>query len=136
MIISINFFDEKPLPVTNIIEEAIDVIDDSQSQDEEQNTFMDETTSRINEAGVNEFIQDFYRSYEEVTDSPIAQLAKTPLFPSAKTSILATLMLLLNLKVMHGLTNTCFIDILRYDLIFLYINVLSCLQILKCFVYL
>lgn len=91
----------------------MDVTDDSCSQDEEQDTFMDETTSQINEAGINEFIQDFYTSSEEVIDSPLAQLARTPLFPNADSSTLATLMLLLNLKVTHGLTNTCFTDILR-----------------------
>lgn len=91
----------------------MDVVDDSHSQDEEQDTFMDETTSEINEAGVNEFLQDFYTSSEEVIDSPLAQLARMPLFPNVDTSILATLMLLLNLKVTHGLTNTCFTDILR-----------------------
>ena len=104
---------EKPLPILNIVEEPVNDTDDSQSQDEEQDAFMDETTSQINEAGVNEFIQDFYTSCEEVDDSPIAQLARMPLFLNVDTSILATLMLLLNLKVTHGLTNTCFNDILR-----------------------
>ena len=104
---------EKPLPIPNIVEEPVNDTDDSQSQDEEQDAFMDDTTSQINEAGVNEFIQDFYTSCEEVNDSPIAQLARMPLFLNADTSILATLMLLLNLKVTHGLTNTCFTDILR-----------------------
>jgi len=113
------FFDEKSLPVPNIPEEPMDYIDSSHSQDEGQNTFVDETTSQINEVGVNEFIQDFYTSFEEVIDSPLAQLARMPLFANAESSILATLMLLLNLKVTHGLTNTCFTDILRLVLIFL-----------------
>ena len=80
---------------------------------------MDETTSQINEAGVNEFIQDFYTSFEEVIDSPLTQLARTLIFSNDESSILAKLMLLLNLKVTHGLTNTCFTDILRLVLIFL-----------------
>lgn len=93
----------------------MDDIDNSDSQDEGQDTFMEEATSQINEAGVNEFIQDFYTSFEEVVDSPLAHLARTPLYANAESSILATLMLLLNLKVTHGLTNTCFTDILRLD---------------------
>ncbi|GLJ15340.1 hypothetical protein SUGI_0251560 [Cryptomeria japonica] len=104
---------EELLPVHNIPKEPTDVTDDSHSQDEEQDMVMDEATSQINEAGVDEFIKDFYTSFEEVIDSPLAQLARTPVFSNADTSILATLMLLLNLKVTHGLTNTCFTDILR-----------------------
>ncbi|XP_059074295.1 uncharacterized protein LOC131874628 [Cryptomeria japonica] len=104
---------EEPLPVHNIPEEPTDVTDDSHSQDEEQDMVMDEATSQINEVGVDEFIKDFYTSFEDVIDSPLAQLARTPVFSNADTSILATLMLLLNLKVTHGLTNTCFTDILR-----------------------
>lgn len=116
MIISFDFFIyEKPLLVPNIREEPMDDIDNSDSQDEGQDTFMEEATSQINEAGVNEFIQDFYTSFEEVVDSPLAHLARTPLYANVESSILATLMLLLNLKVTHGLTNTCFTDILRLD---------------------
>lgn len=106
-------FDEKPLLDLNVPQEPTDITDDSGSQEEEHDTFMDETTSQINEDGVNEFIQDFYTSHEEFIDSPLAELARTPVFPNAETSILATLMLWLNLKVTHGLTNTCFTDILR-----------------------
>lgn len=91
----------------------MDISDDSHSQDEEQDTFMDETDSQMNEDGVNEFIQDIYTSSEEVIDSPLDQLARTPLFPNVGTSILETLMLLLNFKVTHGLKNTCFTNILR-----------------------
>jgi hypothetical protein len=107
------------VPIPNTIEDPVNDTDDSESQDEEQETFMDEATSQINEPGVNEFIQDFYTSCEEVIDSPIAQLARMPLFLNADTSILATLRLLLNLKVTHGLTNACFTDLLRYECIFL-----------------
>ncbi|GLJ24533.1 hypothetical protein SUGI_0468760 [Cryptomeria japonica] len=104
---------EEPLPVHNILEEPTDITDDSHSEDEEQDTFMDEATLQINEAGVDEFIKDFYTSFEEVIDSSLAQLVRKPIFSIVDTSILATLMLLLNLKVTHGLTNTCFTDILR-----------------------
>ena len=37
------FPDEKPLPTPNVIEEPMDIIDDSQSQDDEEDTFIDET---------------------------------------------------------------------------------------------
>jgi len=44
------------LLVPNIPEEPMDDIDNNHSHDEGKNTVMDETTSRINEASVNEFI--------------------------------------------------------------------------------
>ena len=77
---------------------------------------MGDTTSQLNEDGVNEFLQDFYTYAEEVDDSPLTQLVRTPLYPNANLSVLAKLMLFLNLKVMHGMANTCFSDILRYIL--------------------
>lgn len=77
----------------------MDDIDNSDSQDVGQDTF----------------IQDFYTYFEEVVDSSLAHLARTPIYANVESSILVTLMLLLNLKVTHGLTNTCFTDILRLD---------------------
>lgn len=65
MIILFHFFiNENPLLDTNIHEEPMDDIDNSNSQDEGQDTFMEEATFQINEASVNEFIQDFYTSFE------------------------------------------------------------------------
>lgn len=51
---------------------------------------MDEATSQINEVGFNEFIQDFYTSFEEFVDSPLAHLARTPLYVNVESSILVT----------------------------------------------
>ncbi|KAH9320483.1 hypothetical protein KI387_003266, partial [Taxus chinensis] len=102
-----------PIQVHNNVEERAYDNDDSGTHNEEEDTYMGDTTSQLNEDGVNEFLQDFYTYAEEVDDSPLTQLARTPLYPNANLSVLATLMLFLNLKVMHGMTNTCFTDILR-----------------------
>jgi len=46
-------------------------------------------------------------------DNDITHMARTPLYPGAKCSILQAVLPLLNLKVVHGWTNNSFTDLLQ-----------------------
>lgn len=83
--------------------------DDIKFDGQEQNTPMD----GINEVGVNEPLHDHFTTDGKVDNSPLTQLAGTPLYPDAKISVQETVTLLWNLKVTHGLTDTSFTALLR-----------------------
>ena len=45
---------------------------------------------------------------------PLLEKACQPLYEGSKTNLLSTILLLVNLKVLNGLSNTCLTHILRY----------------------
>jgi hypothetical protein len=44
----------------------------------------------------------------------LLEKAQQPLYEGSRTNILSAIMLLVNLKVLNGLSNTCLTHILRY----------------------
>ena len=45
---------------------------------------------------------------------PLLEKSSQPLYEGSKTNILSAILLLVNLKVLNGLSNTCLTQILRY----------------------
>ena len=58
----------------------------------------------------NENINDF----DDVHDIPILDKAYKPLYEGSKTNILSSILLIMNLKVMNGLSNISITWMLRY----------------------
>ena len=53
-------------------------------------------------------------------DVPILEKAQEPLYEGSKTTLLATVLLLVNFKVMNGLSNVAMTRMLRYVIFFHY----------------
>lgn len=81
--------------------------DDSDFQGQEDDIHVVDTKQLINDAGVTSTTMPT----EEVDN--FTRLASMPLFPKSESSTLATLVLLLFLKVLHGWTEASFTDLLR-----------------------
>ena len=76
---------------------------------------------------INRLIQDTFSPLDEenlhdIHDVPHLEKSKEPLYEGSTTNILSIILLLVNLKVLNGLSNTCFTQLLRYVklIIFLY----------------
>ena len=64
-------------------------------------------------------IQDTFAPLDEehlhdIHDVPLLEKSQEPLYEGSTKNILSIVLLLLNLKVLNGLSNTCFTQILRY----------------------
>lgn len=81
--------------------------DDSDFQDQEDVIHVVDTKPLINDAGVTS------TTMPAEEDDNFTRLASMPLFPKSESSTLATLVLLLFLKVLHGWTEASFTDLLR-----------------------
>jgi hypothetical protein len=69
--------------------------------------------------GTNILIQDIFspndeENFDDIHDVPLLEKAQQPLYEGSRTNILFSIMLLVNLKVLNGLSNTCLTQILRY----------------------
>jgi hypothetical protein len=74
-------------------------------------------TDIIENEGINRLIHDTFVAmdenapmdeiYEDIHDVPLIDKAQKPLYKDSKTSLLSTMLLLVNLKVMNGISNTC-----------------------------
>ena len=62
----------------------------------------------------NENIDDF----DDVHDIPLLDKGNEPLYEGSKTSLLSDILLLVNLNVMNGFSNTCITHLLRYVICF------------------
>ena len=66
------------------------------------------------------FLQDTFSSLDhtdklhDIHDVPLLEKSQEPLYEGSTTNILSTILLLVNLKVLNGLSNTCFTQLLRY----------------------
>jgi hypothetical protein len=90
----------------------------------EVDTMEENDTDIIENEGINRLIHDTFVSmdenapvdeiYEYIHDVPLIDKAQKPLYKDSKTSLLSTLLLLVNLKVLNGISNTCMTQILRY----------------------
>ena len=72
-------------------------------------------------------LQDTFAALDEDNlndfhDIPLLEKFQEPIYEGSTTNILYAILLLVNLKVLNGLSNTCFAQLLRYVklIIFLY----------------
>ena len=82
------------------------------------------------EVGINRLLQNTFYPLDEdnlhdIHDVPLLEKSQEPFYEGSTTNILSTILLLVNLKVLNGLSNTCFTQLLRYVklTIFLYFSV-------------
>jgi len=75
------------------------------------------------EDGTNRFIQETFNKarmdddgnqFDVFYDIPVLGRASAPLYEGLKISLLFAIFLLINLKVVNGLSNTCVTQLLRY----------------------
>ena len=76
---------------------------------------------------INRLLQETFAPLHEDNlhyfhDVPLLEKSKEPLYEGSTTNILFSILLVVNLKVLNGLSNTCFTQLLRYVnlIIFLY----------------
>jgi hypothetical protein len=79
----------------------------------------DDTNNIIEDDGTNRLIQDIFApidedNFDDIHDVPLLEKAQQPLYEGSRTNILSAIMLLVNLKVLNGFSNTCLTQILRY----------------------
>ena len=79
----------------------------------------DDVIDTNDEDEINRFIQDTFAPLDEenlhdIHDVPLLKNSQEPLHEGSTKKILSTILLLVNLKVLNGLSNTCFTQILRY----------------------
>ena len=68
---------------------------------------------------INRLIQDTFSPLDEdyvhdIHDVPLLEKSQEPLYEGSTKNILSSILLLMNLKVLNGLSNTWFTQILRY----------------------
>jgi hypothetical protein len=69
---------------------------------------------------IHRLIQDTFAPMDEDNHDdghdvdPLLEKSRQPLYEGSKTNLLSTILLLVNLKVLNGLSNTCLTHILRY----------------------
>jgi hypothetical protein len=90
----------------------------------------DDGTNKVNDPmeeddGTNQNIQDLFLQWAEdgenagIYDEPILEKANKRLYEGSRANLLSATLLLLNLKVMNNLSNTCMTQILRYVIWFI-----------------
>ena len=88
----------------------------------------DDVIDTNGEEEINRLLQDTFAPLDEDNlhdfhDVPLLEKSQEPLYQGSTTNILSAILLLVNLKVLNGLSNTCFTQLLRYIvklIIFLY----------------
>ena len=72
------------------------------------------------EDGINRLLQDTFARLDrednlyDIHDVPLLKNSQEPLYEGSTTNIISAILLLVNLKVLNGLSNTYFTQILRY----------------------
>ena len=110
--------DNVPSSSRNTIVEAEEASMDIRYQ---VNPMEEDDTNNIVEPddGTNRLIHDIFSPIDEENDYDIYDVLllekeKQPLYEGSRTNVLSTIMLLVNLKVLSGFSNTCLTQILRY----------------------
>jgi hypothetical protein len=87
----------------------------------------DDANNTIEEDGTNILIQERFTNVgmdddedqlDGVFDRLVLDKASQPIYEGSKTSLLCAILLLVNLKVVNGLSKTCVTQILRYLIYF------------------
>jgi hypothetical protein len=99
----------------------VQYLEDGMDIEDQVNPMEEDDTNNIVELddGTNRLIQDICvpideENYDDIYDVPLLEKEKQPLYEGSRTNILSVIMLLVNLKVLNGLSNTCLTPILRY----------------------
>ena len=98
--------------------EADQVLNDDMDEDNISDTNQEDEIHRL--------IQDTFSPMDEDNQDdshdvdPLLEKARKPLYEGSKTNLLFAILLLVNLKVLNGLSNTCLTQILRYVIIYAY----------------
>jgi hypothetical protein len=86
----------------------------------------DNNKSIVEDDGRNELIQDLFARPDEDDDEdigdvdvPLLEKEEKPLYEGSKENLLSATLLLVNLKVLNGLSNSCMTQILRYVIWFI-----------------
>ena len=94
---------------------------DQNNEDRVLNDPMDEddVIDTNDEDEINRLIQDIFSPLDEdnlhdIHDVPLLEKSQEPLYEGSTTNILYVILLLVNLNVLNGLSNTCFTHLLRY----------------------
>ena len=80
----------------------------------------DNVSDTNQEDEIHRLIQDTFAPMDEENQDdshdvdPLLEKSRKPLYEGSKTNLLSDIMLLVNLKVLNSLSNTCLIQILRY----------------------
>ena len=79
----------------------------------------DDNNKKIEDEGTNRLIHDTFArteqdKFHDIHDVPLLNKASQPLYEVSRANILSTTLLLANLKMLNGLSNTCMTHILRY----------------------
>ena len=75
--------------------------------------------------GTNQMIQDFFSQSDEdgdnagIYDEPLLEKENKRIYEGSRANLLSATLLLVNLKVMNNLSNTCMTRILRYVICFI-----------------
>jgi hypothetical protein len=96
-----------------------DQVNDPMEEDDNNNNIVEDD-------GTNELIQDLFARPDEDDDEdigdldvPLLEKAEKPLYEGSKENLLSATLLLVNLKVLNGLSNSCMTQILRYVIWFI-----------------
>jgi hypothetical protein len=86
----------------------------------------DNNNNIVEDDGTNELIKDLFARSDEDDDEdigdldiPLLEKAGRPLYEGSKENLLSAKLLLVNLKVLNGLSNSCMTQILRYVIWFI-----------------
>jgi hypothetical protein len=90
----------------------------------------DDGTNQVNDPmeeddGTNQMIQDLFAQSDEdgdndgIYDGPLLEKENKRLYKGSRENLLSATLLLVNLKVMNHLSNTCMTQILRYVICFI-----------------
>ena len=80
----------------------------------------DNVSDSNKEDEIHRLIEDIFSPMDEENEDdshdvdPLLEKAHQPLYEGSKTNLLSAILLLVNLKVLNGLSNTCLTQILRY----------------------
>ena len=79
----------------------------------------DDNNNIVQDDQTNQLIQDLFNDVNDdiICDEPMLKKVQTPLFEGSSENILFGTLLLINLKALNGLSNTCMPHILRYNVI-------------------
>ena len=91
----------------------------------------DNISDKNQEDQIHRLIQDTFSPMDEDNQDdnhdvdPLLKKARQPLYEGSKTNLLSAILLLVNLKVLNGLSNTCLTQILRYVICQLFMSACS-----------
>jgi hypothetical protein len=88
---------------------------------------VDDNNNIVQDDGTNQMIQDLFGHPDEdhgdssdgIYDEPLMEKENKRLYKGSRENILSATLLLVNLKVMNHLSNTCMTQILRYVICFI-----------------